>query len=181
MLTMATASIREATAADIGAIQVVIADANLPFRGTVPDSFFDSYLSSALDVSGRLRDGEVLVATVDHRVVGTITYFREANEELIPVTFPSGTAGIRATAVDPAVRGQGIGRLLVDACVDRARAAGATDIGLRTASFMTTAVRLYERAGFRRVPEFDFPTSAFFPSRPGEDLLAIAYLRGVGR
>ena len=180
MLTMAPPTIRQATPADIGAIQVVIADANLPFRGTVPDSFFDSYLSSALDVAGRLRDGQVLVAAVDDRVVGTITFYREANEELIPVTFPSGTAGIRATAVDPAARGQGIGRLLVDACIERARAAEATDIGLHTAPFMETAIRLYERAGFRRAPAYDFPTSAFFPSRRGEDLLAIAYLRAVG-
>ena len=76
---MAAATIRPATQADLGAIQAVIAAANLPYRGTVPDSFFDSYLASALDVAGRLRDGEVLVATIDDRAVGTITFYEEAN------------------------------------------------------------------------------------------------------
>jgi len=179
MQTMARSQIRPATSTDILAIREVIARANESFRGTVPDGFFASYLASALDVETRLQEGHVLAAILDDRVVGTITFYIDANDEGTPTTFPKGTAGIRATAVDPSARGQGIGRALVDACIERAAAIGATTIALHTASFMTAAVALYEGAGFRRAPDHDFPTSQFFASDPEDDIVAIAYIRQV--
>ncbi len=179
MLTMALPQIRPATDDDVHAIRAVIARANEPFRGTVPDSFFASYLASALDVEGRRREGEVLAAAMGDTIVGTITFYADANEEAVPSHFPAGTAGIRATAVDPAARGQGIGRALVDACITRAVAVGASSVALHTASFMVAAIALYASAGFHRAPQHDFRTSAFFPSQPGEDLDAIAYIRSI--
>lgn len=179
MQTMTRSQIRPATSADILAIREVIARANEPFRGTVPAGFFSSYLASALDVETRLHEGQVMTAVLDDRIVGTITFYLDANDEGTPTTFPIGTAGIRATAVDPSARGQGIGRALVDACIERATAIGATSIALHTADFMTAAVALYERAGFHRVPVHDFPTSQFFPSDPGDDVVAIAYVRHI--
>lgn len=50
----------------------------------------------------------------------------------------------------------GIGQALVRACLERARVAGAPVLCLHTAEFMTTAVALYERLGFRRAPAYDF-------------------------
>lgn len=179
MQTMARSQIRPATSADILAIREVIARANEPFRGTVAAGFFSSYLASALDVETRLHEGQVMAAVLHDRIVGTITFYVDANDEGTPTTFPIGTAGIRATAVDPSARGQGIGRALVDACIERATAIGATSIALHTADFMTAAVALYEHAGFHRVPVHDFPTSQFFPSDPADDVVAIAYVRHI--
>lgn len=180
MNTMTRSIVRAATAADVQQVRAVIAAANEGFRGTVPNAFFASYFASAVDVEGRLSDGEVLVAEVDERIVGSITFYRDANDEGTPARFPDWTAGVRATAVHPTARGLGVGRDLVEACIARALAVGATAIALHTASFMTAAVTLYERTGFRRAPEFDFPTSAFFPSDTGDyDLTAIAFIRSV--
>jgi ribosomal protein S18 acetylase RimI-like enzyme len=179
MQTMAPPRIRSATADDLDAIRSVLARANEPFRGQVHDSLFASYLASALDVEGRLRDGELLAAELGGRIVGTITFYRDAGDEGMPVRFPAGTGGIRATAVDPVARGQGIGRALVEACIERAVASGATNLGLHTASFMVAAVALYERTGFRRTPALDFSWSQFFPTTSGADEPAIAYLRRI--
>lgn len=179
MLTMATTLIRPATIADVDVLRSVLARANEPFRDLVPESLFDSYLRSALDVEGRMGQGDVLVAELDGEVVGTITFYGDANDEGMPVRFPGGTCGIRATAVDPIARGQGIGRALVMACIERAAASGATHLGLHTASFMVAAVGLYETSGFRRSPGHDFEWSQFFPAEPGADLPAIAYLRPI--
>jgi hypothetical protein len=49
----------------------------------------------------------------------------------------------------------------MEACRDRARAAGAAVLCLHTAAFMTAAVVLYEAMGFRRVPSFDFDAARF--------------------
>jgi ribosomal-protein-alanine N-acetyltransferase len=59
-------------------------------------------------------------------------------------------AEILTIAVDPAVRGRGVGRALVRAALDRAPAAGATAVFLEVAVDNTPALALYERAGFRR-------------------------------
>jgi ribosomal protein S18 acetylase RimI-like enzyme len=67
--------------------------------------------------------------------------------------------------VDPAARGQGVGQLLVRACLDRARAAGKHRMVISTDPRMTTAHRLYERLGFSRLPERDWSPI------PGTDLL----------
>jgi GNAT superfamily N-acetyltransferase len=58
--------------------------------------------------------------------------------------WPSGWAGVRALGVDPAVRGLGIGSALMQACYERARAAGAPVLCLHTARFMPTPVAMYD-------------------------------------
>jgi ribosomal protein S18 acetylase RimI-like enzyme len=62
-------------------------------------------------------------------------------------------------AVAPAARGRGIGHALTRWCVDRAREQGCSRVVLSSLDRMHAAHRLYERMGFRRLPERDW-----FPS-----------------
>ena len=55
-------------------------------------------------------------------------------------------------AVAESAQGRGIGRQLVDACLDFARQQGAKRITLLSSSLLGPALRLYERVGFRRAP-----------------------------
>ena len=64
-----------------------------------------------------------------------------------------GWASIRAVAVAPGARSQGIGRALTVACVTRAQNEGASVIGLHTSEAMVTARALYEQMGFVVVSE----------------------------
>lgn len=64
-----------------------------------------------------------------------------------------GYASVRALAVSPQARGQGVGRALTVACIERARTEGANGIGLNTTSLMPVAQAMYERMGFRQLPE----------------------------
>jgi ribosomal protein S18 acetylase RimI-like enzyme len=52
--------------------------------------------------------------------------------------------------VDPAHRGQGVGRLLLDATLEALKAKGAPRVVLSTAERNEPAQRLFARAGFRR-------------------------------
>ena len=118
----------------------------------------DDYADHLADVEGRAKadNTTVLVAEDDDgRLLGSVTLtigggpFFEWDSEA------DGDCGFRMLAVDPEVQGKGVGPRLVAECLARARAADCRRMIIGSTEWMTTAHRIYERLGFRRVPELD--------------------------
>jgi ribosomal protein S18 acetylase RimI-like enzyme len=149
--------IQPAATDDFDEARRVIAAAYAEYAAVLGPDLHRAYLRDLLDLVGR-GQGQVLVARVGRQVAGTVTFFADASDQ--GHGWPADWAGVRAIAVDPAFRGLGIARRLMDESLRRADATGAAVIGLHTASFMASAVRLYEGLGFQRVPEFDFDPAA---------------------
>jgi GNAT superfamily N-acetyltransferase len=63
----------------------------------------------------------------------------------------AGVARLRLLLLEPQARGQGVGRRLVHACSEFARAAGYERIQLWTQSALTTARALYAAQGYRLI------------------------------
>lgn len=169
-------AIRDAKQGDFDEIRAVAAVANEEFRLPMGETLFAGYLANVLDIELRARDATVLVAISDNEVVGTISVYRDINQEGMPAAFPAGTAGIRSTAVSPAVRGEGIGTALVNAAVALAKSFGAPSVALHTAACMESAMRIYERHGFRRAPEHDYRANDYFAGGAGETLDALTFV-----
>lgn len=106
-------------------------------------------------VAARAEHGVVLVARAGEDPVGTAT--------IHPTSDPQRTrwspdwAVLRKLAVAPVNRGQGIGKLLVQACVERAIDLGSPTLALRTMEFMSAARLMYERMGFQYLDDHAEP------------------------
>jgi DNA-binding MarR family transcriptional regulator/GNAT superfamily N-acetyltransferase len=81
------------------------------------------------------------IADVDGAQVGSVFLVRDTDD----------VAKLRLLLVDPAGRGQGLGKRLVAECVAFAKACGYRKITLWTQSILVAARRIYQDAGFVRV------------------------------
>jgi ribosomal protein S18 acetylase RimI-like enzyme len=132
----------------------------------------DGFMSAGSEYEPTLRGlggdgaGHVLVAAADDgTLVGTIMLqtWPDAAGQL--VTGP-GDAEIRALAVLPEARRAGVGRALLTALMERAQREEVRHLLLFTQPDMVVAHRMYEQAGFVRLPERDWSP------HPGTGLLA---------
>jgi ribosomal protein S18 acetylase RimI-like enzyme len=99
---------------------------------------------------------ERIVAEHEGRLVGSVMLYPPELDAYGGASPAAPWPELRLLAVDPEARGMGVGQALVDECVRRARASGARELGLHTSQSMRAALRMYERMGFVRAPEYDF-------------------------
>lgn len=152
-------TVREATPADHQAIHDVIVAAYSEYAAVLSPPAFDRYLADVADVDAHARKGRLIVAERAGTIVGSVSFFDEARAE--GFDWPEGWAGLRALAVDPTERRQGVGGALMRACRERAVAVGAPVLCLHTGELMTAAIAMYEAMGFRRASEFDFEGGSY--------------------
>ena len=149
----AAIKIRPATAADIpsigrlGALLVRLHHEFDPerFMAATPgtENGYGSFLGTQLDEPNTI----ILVADKDGEVLG-YSYADVEGNDYMSLRGPAGV--LQDIVVDPAHRGRGIGRMLLDATLDALKARGAPRVVLSTAERNTAAQRLFDRAGFRR-------------------------------
>jgi ribosomal protein S18 acetylase RimI-like enzyme len=145
----------------------------VPENGTSADPAGGPGAGSAAAAAGRSGDGGAGAGGGDGAaaIAGTIML----------VTWPLAgelvggpdEAEIRALAVAPGVQHGGVGTGLLLTALNWAELAGARRVVLSTLPEMRAAHRLYERNGFRRLPDRDWSP------RPGVQLLA--YVLELGR
>ncbi len=105
------------------------------------------------DPQGRIIDqgGHALFAVDDPEVVGCCA--------LIPMA--DGGFEVSKMAVAEASRGRGVGKALMRACIERARALGAPRLYLESGLALTPALALYRSFGFRDLEPEERPPSPY--------------------
>ena len=145
--------IREARPEELQKVERLVKAVYQEFQLFMPEAVWKRWMrniSEALHAAG----GILLVAEAGGRIAGAVTFYPDAGQAH-QGHWPSGAGAIRLLAVRPASRGKGVGELLTQACLRRARELKISTIFLYTGSFMAAAQHLYEKLGFRRAPVFD--------------------------
>jgi GNAT superfamily N-acetyltransferase len=131
--------IRRAGPGDAQAIAGVLLESFLEFKPLYTDDGFAATTPVAEQVVVRMREGPVWVALREGLVLGTVAAIVKGE-----------SVYIRGMAVLPAARGLGAGAALLKHVEEWAARESYTRVFLSTTPFLTSAIRLYERFGFRQ-------------------------------
>lgn len=139
---MTELTIRPLTAADEADWRRLWADYLAFYDTEVPEAVYRSSFDRLLGDDP--RDFSGLVAVLDGRLVGLVHYlFHRHGWKIEDVCY------LQDLYADPAVRGRGVGRALIEAVYAAADAAGAPSVYWLTQEFNATARQLYDRVATR--------------------------------
>ena len=93
------------------------------------------------------KGGYIFMVYADRKPVGCVA--------LMPMS--SGVYELSKMAISPHLRGQGIGRRLLEHAIAQVRLIGAKSLFLGSNTKLSNAVHLYESVGFRHVPPETLP------------------------
>ena len=152
-------AIRDAHPADRVAIEAVTLAAYEQYAVTLGATLWGMYRQNIVATLANVKPATQIVAEQEGALVGSVLLYpaggamgEPGGGKAMTLTWPE----VRLLAVAPAARGSGAGRRLMEECIRRARAAGATALTLHTTDMMRVAMQLYERVGFERAPDLDF-------------------------
>lgn len=137
-----TLQIRSAVSDDAPSISSVLYDSFVEYKSSYTPEGFAVTTPTSDQIQSRMSEGPVWVVIRDQAIVGTASAVSQG-ESLY----------VRGMAVLPNARGQKIGELLLAHIESFASASGFTRLFLSTTPFLSSAIRLYERFGFRRIDE----------------------------
>jgi ribosomal protein S18 acetylase RimI-like enzyme len=145
--------IREARPKELDEVENLVKAAYREFQPLMPAAAWERWMDNIRET---IQAPLGLLLVLDHqgKIEGAVKFYPDAAQSHLG-QWPAGAASMRMLAVPPAHRGRGYGRLLTQACLDRARELSIPTIFLYTGTFMTAARQLYEKLGFQRAPEFD--------------------------
>ncbi|MEL6377143.1 MAG: GNAT family N-acetyltransferase [Pseudomonadota bacterium] len=110
------------------------------YESSVSDEVYNTTFARLCDPE--LRDQKGFLAINDETPVGLVHYIYHAhNWRLEPVCY------LQDLYADPSVRGQGVGRKLIEAVYEKADVDGCPAVYWLTQNFNTEARKLYDRVG----------------------------------
>ena len=105
------------------------------------------------------QETELLVAvSPDDKIAGAVVFFSDMKYYGSggTATKEQNTSGFRLLAVDPLMRGHGIGKFLTNECIKKAKTKKLHQMIIHTTMSMQTAWKMYENIGFKRSEDLDF-------------------------
>jgi GNAT superfamily N-acetyltransferase len=135
-------NIRLADRHDAPAVAKVLYESFVEFEALYTREGFAATTPNADQIKTRMREGPVWIACRDDRVLGTMAAVVKGQ-----------ALYTRGMAVLPSARGFGVGARLLEQVEQWAFEQGCRRVFLSTTPFLSTAIQLYEKYGFRRTDE----------------------------
>lgn len=138
-------SIRTITSADNKALATIIRNSLEEFKANKPGTvYFDEttdHLSDVFKTAGSIY----FVAELEGSILGGGGIYPTANLD-------EGTCELVKLYLSANARGKGVGKLLMEKCIDAAKELGYKKIYLETMPELTVAIPMYEKFGFTYLP-----------------------------
>lgn len=148
--------IRDATDDEMDFIREQRIQAYQEHAKSIPADHWNA-LKKAIGSEADIQPGvERIVAEWDGKIVGSVVVFPAKSDAYKGFVDALAYPEIRMLAVNQESRGKGVASALVSECIKRSKTRGYRSIGLHTGEFMGSAIRLYEKLGFERLPQYDF-------------------------
>lgn len=155
-----TFTIRQAAPGDFQELGRLMVDAYAALEGFVTPEQAPEYYAMLANIGDMTRKPrtELWVAAGQGRLLGGVVFFPDMAQYGSggTATQEKNACGFRLLAVAPGARGRGVGRALMEACIDRAVALGHRQMIIHTTDAMRTAWDMYLRRGFQRSEDLDF-------------------------
>lgn len=145
MLSNAAIRIRPLKAADNTVLATIIRSSLSEFGADKPGTVYYDPTTDALYELFQTPGSFYLVAEENNRLLGGAGIFPSAG-------LPTGVCELVKMYLRTEARGKGLGRLLIQECLQQAKTLGYTSAYLETMPELSTAVGIYEKLGFRYLP-----------------------------
>ncbi|MDJ0635806.1 MAG: GNAT family N-acetyltransferase [Xenococcaceae cyanobacterium MO_188.B29] len=142
---------RDAVQQDFKQIAQISVEAYRQYAEALTPENWSKMAANLANVANTANLASLIVAEENNHIFGSIAYYAPGKSSL--KIFPVEWASIRLLAVSPAYRGKGIGQLLVQECIQRAKKDNAPAIGIHTSELMTIARKMYPKMGFQQDKE----------------------------
>ncbi|HXC44843.1 MAG TPA: GNAT family N-acetyltransferase [Candidatus Dormibacteraeota bacterium] len=134
--------IRPATPEDAPAIAAILYDAFVEFKSLYTEGGFSATTPNIAQILVRMNEGPAWLAMGNKVALGTVA-----------ALVKSQSAYIRGMAVLPSARAFGVGATMLRHVENWAVSQECARLFLSTTPFLSAAIRLYEKFGFRRISE----------------------------
>ncbi len=139
--------IRPIAAGDNAALARAVRDTLAEFGAAKPGTaYYDEATDHLHELFSQTPRSAYFVAELNGEVLGGGGIFPTQN-------LPADTVELVKLYLLPAARGRGVGKTLIDNCLQAARANGYARVYLETTEELTQAIPLYEKLGFTYLPE----------------------------
>lgn len=122
----------------------------------IPDWHWQALKRAISSESDTQHGVQRIVAESEGKILGSVVLFPAKTDAYNGYVEELDYPEIRMLAVTPQARGKGVATALIKECIQRSKVKGHLAVGLHTGEFMESAMQLYERLGFKRIPQLDF-------------------------
>lgn len=137
-------------------IEHVILSSFIEFSENLPEEGWNDYKSNIAEAVNVSPIAYRIVAERNGEIIGSVFLYRNGLDAYGSDELQINNPVIRLLAVKPSARGLGVGKKLIQYCIDLAKQQGSETIHLHTSDMMARAVSLYEKLGFERAYDKEF-------------------------